>query len=227
MPSARHTLQPVEGYLLLVDVAGSSRLKAAAAQAALGQLKRATHRLNRRHRDALKHSLTLDYGDEVAAFFNTPTPLYAVVRSLCHALHPHATLRFTAGFGELGRSGVPLREAGGTAFKQADRLLKQCKQSRRYCAWFLEDDRSNAALTSLCEMSHALVADMTSNQYEIYCLMEAGYSQTKIAAKRARSKQAISASVRASKAEMVIHAHEAIDLLLGDMAALHARKKTA
>ncbi len=193
----------------------------------MGQLKRTTHRLNRRHRDALKHSLTLDYGDEVAALFNTPAPLYAVVRSLCHALHPHATLRFVAGFGRLGRSGFPLREAGGTLFKQADSLLKQCKQRRRYCAWFLEDDRSNAALTSLCEMSRALVEDMTTNQYEIYCLMEAGHPQTKIAAQRGRSKQAISASVRASKAELVISAHEAIDLLLGNMAVPSARTKTA
>lgn len=201
-------------YLLLVDVKGSTKQTPNQRQKLFQTLEEEIQKLNQTLRPKPVLDLQISYGDEVAGFFDSPENLYDAVDALRGCLIDKAEVRFVAVYGEIGIVAKDIRRVGGDVFKQANELMGRLKKEGGFCKWAVGDAFLDQLVTSLTEMSNALLKNMTSYQRELYYRLKIGESKTAIASTLGKYKQSVSASVKRGGAELVLQAEKTIRMAL-------------
>lgn len=201
-------------YLLLIDIRGSTRLAMPKARQLMEKLEVELRRINRTLKPKPVLGLSMSYGDEVAGLFTTPARLFDVLMAVRNVLHPGVGLRFVVTRGKIAVSSKDIRKVGGEVFKKANEAMQRIKKRNRFCCWLLGEPIFDAVLTSLVEMSNALLEDMTQYQREVFILLEQGFAQKIVARKLKKHPQSVSDAVKRSKAGIVLDAHRAIRGLL-------------
>jgi hypothetical protein len=203
-----------EYYLLLVDIAGSTRLTSTEAERALAALREALDGLNRELGPVLVLNLTVSYGDEVAGLFASPVPLHAAMTRIREVLRPWTAARYVASKGRVAIASDDIRQVGGTVFKRASAAMARLKRSGRTTRWLIADTPVDPMLTALTDLSEAFVEDMTNYQYDVYRLLASGVTQKAAAAELGKFPQSISDAVKRGHVDLVIEAERAVRLQL-------------
>ncbi|RMF64356.1 MAG: hypothetical protein D6743_09420 [Calditrichaeota bacterium] len=201
-------------YLLLIDIKKSTRMRASTRKKIFHKLKSKIEELNKTLSPKPLIELTINYGDEIAGLFETPSPFYHIISELREAIYPEAAFRFVAGYGRIGMPSTDLREVGGEVFKQANECMRRLKAQDNFCAWSLKDKEENLILNSLVEMSNTLLQRMTAYQHQVYLLLKAGMSQKKISEELSKYPQSVSNAIKRGASDQVIRAERVIHRML-------------
>ncbi len=201
-----------EHFLILLDIKQSSQLLGNKASSLQNRLLTLLEELNRKYKPLI--NLQISYGDEIGGIFTDPVPLYEIVDKIRELLYPETHFRFVAVKGKISVHSQDIRQVGGEIFKKADREINQLKKENRFSRWLIGNPALNVALTSLSELSNAMLTDMTEYQYDVYLLLKRELPQKNIARKLQKHTQSVSDAAKRGKAELVIEAGKAIQLLL-------------
>ena len=204
-------------FLFLADVKGSSSLSGGKATALRRKLEAALEALNGEIEPKPLRGFSLNYGDEIAALFSSPEPLFEAARLLRERLRPFR-FRFAVAQGRVGAATKDITQMGGAAFKLASEALDAAKKQDRFCRWRLKDSAENRVLNALVEMSDAIVLGMTDYQHQVYQALRHGEPQVDIAARLGKAPQSVSKAARSGGARLAIEAEEAILAVLARMA---------
>jgi hypothetical protein len=207
-------------YLLLVDIRDSSKLSEKGKERArelVENLPSEIERISSGLSPKPELGLTMSYGDEIAGLLRSPVQLFDVVTSLQAFLYPHIRFRFAAVKGRVAVVSTDIRRVGGEVFKKASEAMDRAKRRNEFSAWLLGKGIFDSVLDSLTEMSSVLVEDMTEYQYEVFKLLEAGFSQKDIAKKLGKHPQSVSDAARRGAALQILGAYETIRSVLNEL----------
>jgi DNA-binding CsgD family transcriptional regulator len=204
-------------FLLLIDIRESTRLRGHNAKRVMGKLAQQIRKFNRTLKSRPLADLRISYGDEIAGLFSTPLFLYDIVDALRDVLYPDVRLRFVVAKGRISVPSRDIRKVNGEVFKTADKKIRQLKKEGRFSHWTLGNPLLETALTSLSEMSNAILEDMTTYQREVFSLLKRGLAQKTIARKLGKHPQSVSDAVRRGKSELVLQAQAAIRMVLSHL----------
>lgn len=197
-------------YLLLVDIKSSTGHTPDYRHKIFQSLENEIYRLNSSLNPKPVLDLQISYGDEITGLFDSPKKLYDTVDALRGCLFRTTGFRFVVVYGHVGIVSEDIRKIGGDIFKRASGLMDKLKKERGFCKWAVEDSFLDQLLISLTEMSNALLKNMTSYQYKLYCRLKLGASKTAIAGALGKHKQSVSNSLKRGGAELVLQAEESI-----------------
>lgn len=203
-------------FLLLVDVVQSTALPNGKINAKMHLLQQLIKTLNKKFDKESVIPLTVSYGDEIAGLFNSPEHFYTMVSLIRKHFYPLTTIRFVAVKGKIAVVSKDIREVGGTIFKIASHDMAGLKQREEFCSWQLGNPLHDECLKALCNVSNVLIEDMSHYQREVFELLLAGNSQKKIADQLGKYTQSVWDAVKRSKADYVLEAGNAINLILAN-----------
>jgi len=201
-------------YLLLVDIKKSTTRAPKLRQKILEKLESEIKQINQKLEPRPAFQLTISYGDEIAGLFDTPSRLYHIISQLREALFPHVKFRSVVTYGKIGVAADDIRKVGGQVFKDADEHIIRLKKQDRFCIWSLKDALQSAVLTSLTEMSNAIIERMSPYQRQVWQLLESGLTQKAIAEKLDKYPQSVSNAVKQGRADLVLDAGIVINTIL-------------
>ncbi len=203
-------------FLLLIDIQNSTGAPARAMNEKMKLLEATLTRLNKEFRNEAAIPLSISYGDEIAGLFRSPREFYNIVMTVRKVLHPTTGIRFSAVKGKISVESNDIRKVGGPVFKRASTAIRKLKEDYGYASWQLGNTVRDRSLGSLCEISNALINDMSGYQRDVYELLNAGLSQKEIAKRLGKYTQSVWDAVQRSKAAYVIEAQKTINLILAE-----------
>ncbi len=197
--------------LLLGDLKNSTSLDPAVATRLVATKSEALKKLNSNYHPVL--GLSISYGDEIAGLFEELSPLYAVMNRLRDVMRNHGGIRFVVSEGRIGCVHDDIRQIGGPIFKAANNEMQKLKTAGHSTAWKLEDKRLAQILTSLCNLNHAMIDNMTDYQYKVFQMKRNGMSQKQIADKLGKFAQSVSDAATRGNIDLVLQAEETIGII--------------
>ncbi|HRP56724.1 hypothetical protein [Agriterribacter sp.] len=99
-------------------------------------------------------------------------------------------------------------------FKKASMAITQLKAGNNYASWQLGNTILDKSLDSLCEISNALINDMSEYQRKVFNLLSAGLTQKEIANQLSKYPQSVWDAIQRSKAVYIINAQNTVNLIL-------------
>jgi len=201
-------------FLLLVDISNSTGLAGKKFNMKMDMLESSLKIMNDTHKSELVLPLTISYGDEIAGLFNAPGNIFKIVAEIRGVFHPLTTIRFAVTKGNIARISQDIRKVGGNIFKVASESVNRLKQDDRFCSWQMGDIILDKALDSLCEISNALLNDMSEYQSKVFDLYKTGLSQRQVALKLKKYPQSVWNAVHRGKANHILNAEETINMIL-------------
>jgi hypothetical protein len=203
-------------YLLLIDIKKSSEVSNEKLNTTMKLVEQKLKVLNKELEEQIVIPLSVSYGDEIAGLFRKPDSFYSIVTALRRIFYPLTSLRFVAVKDRIGADSDDIRKIGGPIFKKASIAIQQLKASNSYCSWVLGDNVRDRCLESLCEISDSVIGDMSEYQRAVFELLNDGYTQKQIADHLGKFTQSVWDAIQRSKANSVIKAQNAIQLILSE-----------
>lgn len=197
-----------------MDVKDSTALPNKSINDKMKQLEIELIKINKDFSKQIAIPLSISYGDEIAGLFNSPENLYNIVIGIRKILYPLTSIRFASVKGKISTESKDIRKVGGPIFKKASIAMNNLKETNGYAFWQFDNEIYNKSLGSLCEISNALINDMSIYQREVYELLKTGLSQREIATQLGKYSQSVWDAVQRSKAVYVIEAQKTINMIL-------------
>lgn len=201
-------------FLLLIDIRSSTELPSKAVNEKMKLLEATLLQLNTELSKDMALPLSISYGDEIAGLFHSPHNLYNIIKVIQNTFYPLTTIRFAAVKGKISMESEDIRKVGGIIFKKASIAINQLKASNNYASWQLGNTILDKSLNSLCEISNALINDMSEYQRKVFNLLSTGLAQKEIANQLSKYPQSVWDAIQRSKAVYVIDAQKTINLIL-------------
>jgi hypothetical protein len=201
-------------FLLLVDIRNSTGLPGKAMNEKMKLLEETLLKLNKEFSNQTALPLSISYGDEIAGLFHSPEKFYNIIIRIQKLFYPLTNIRFAAVKGKISMESKDIRKVGGPIFKKASNAIANLKETGRYASWQLGNTIQDKSLESLCEISNALINDMSDYQRKVFDLLSAGHTQKEIAKELGKYTQSVWDAVQRSKAVYVINAQKTINLIL-------------
>lgn len=201
-------------FLLLIDIRSSTELPGKAINEKMKRLETTLLQLNKQFSKDVALPLSISYGDEIAGLFHSPHHFYNIIKVIQNTFYPLTTIRFAAVKGKISMESQDIRKIGGMIFKKASTAINQLKASNNYASWQLGNTILDKSLDSLCEISNALVNDMSEYQRKVFNLLSAGLTQKEIANQLSKYPQSVWDAIQRSKAVYVIDAQKTVNLIL-------------
>ncbi len=201
-------------FLLLIDVRNSTGLPSKAMNDKMKLLEATLIKLNKEFSDQIALPLSISYGDEIAGLFHSPKNFYDIIMRIQQLFYPLTSIRFASVKGKISMESKDIRKVGGPIFKKASNAISNLKETNNYASWHLGNIIQDRSLESLCEISNALIKDMSDYQRKVFDLLSAGHTQKEIAQQLGKYTQSVWDAVQRSKAVYVIKAQKTINLIL-------------
>lgn len=178
-------------FLLLIDVKDSTGLPSKEVNYKMNLLEAGLVKLNKEFKTQIAIPLSISYGDEIAGLFNSPKNFYDIIMSIQKIFYPLTGIRFVSVKGKISMESTDIRKVGGPVFKKASKAIQNLKKDNGYASWQLGNTIQDKTLESLCEISNALINDMSDYQYKVYELFSAGQTQKEIAQQLGKYTQSV------------------------------------
>lgn len=204
----------IDYILLLIDVKNSTSLPAKEINNKMSLLEKQLKVFNETYKSNLALPLTLSYGDEIAALLKTTGNIYSIISAVRKIFYPLTSVRFTVTRGRIAYQSADIRKVGGPIFKKASQAMMELKEKNGFCKWQLGQEITDNSLISLCEISNALIDDMSSYQRGVFELLATGHTQKQISEALNKYPQSVFDAIQRSKAHHIIYAEKTIELIL-------------
>lgn len=203
-----------EYYLLLMNVVNSTGLHGKDFSDRMNLVKEKLILMNEQYSETIVLPLSVNYGDEIAGMFDSPIHFYNIVYSVRSLLLPLTTIRFVAVRGKIAVDSPDIRQVGGQIFKTASSHMLTLKSENGFCSWHLGQPMMDKVLDSLCELSNAVIIEMSDYQRAVFELLMVGLTQKQIADRLGKYAQSVWNTIRRSKAESLVRASSTINTIL-------------
>lgn len=169
--------------------------------------------VNERYRGQLVADFETIKGiDEVAGVLDDPAPLYRIQREITERIHPES-IRLVAvrGSVDVGADERNVSEMDGPAFAEADRLLSSVEKSGFLFDVRLRDDAYEELLADEINLIAFVKSRWTEHQMTVARLYRELGVQIDVAERLSVSQQAVSKTLRESRAKQILSIEDRID----------------